>query len=274
MNKNKKQLAQSINLEVKDVLCEGQKYPYEHINFFQNVLQTRKLKKHEGIFIENYINSNNYRSDEFTKSHVGKHILFIGCSFTFGTGLEVEEIWAKKVYNKISLNEKTSGFFNLGVLGASMSLNVANLFKYFKIYGNPDLIFFNVTELNRFYNYDTKTKNIIDARYFESSSPVLDLLGYQQYEIVEQYCFSHNIDLYSFSWSKETDKILNTFETYYSMTEAKIYEDTIKEISKNENIKKTPWAVFARDHSHYGTIFHDKWSDFIYSKYLKNEINK
>ena len=114
--------------------------------------QNNRFKKTNIEIKKNEINSLNFRSDNFIKTHEGLHIVFSGCSNTWGTGL-----------NKILKENPCSGYFNLGILGTSVASQIINLFKYFKEYGNPDIIFINFPDLLRFYGYSDKGKIFFDS---------------------------------------------------------------------------------------------------------------
>jgi hypothetical protein len=90
---------------------------------------TDELYCHRGSISD--VNSLGFRSEEFKKVHKGKHILFSGCSNTYGSGLKLNEIWASRVYKNISEKEECSGFFNLSVPGAGINHICFNLFRYF-----------------------------------------------------------------------------------------------------------------------------------------------
>ena len=76
------------------------------------------------------MNNCGHRSDDFIKNHDGLHILFAGCSVTFGEGLPYMSNWSGKLYNKISKQIKTSGYFSLSFLGGDTTLIIANIYKY------------------------------------------------------------------------------------------------------------------------------------------------
>ena len=59
-------------------------------------------------FVDLTLNSKNFRCEEFESNHEGEHLLFSGCSTTFGIGLEEDEVWSKKLYNRIKDNNKVS----------------------------------------------------------------------------------------------------------------------------------------------------------------------
>jgi len=239
------------------------------------------------------VNSNGFRSDEFIKEHDGKHILFSGCSNTFGIGLEKEEIWANIVYNKISKNEKCSGFFNLGAPAAGIDYICFNLFKYFKFYGNPDLLFINLPNQLRMFHYN---KNL-DQTLLKVSNidpyEILEFLNLQYYFMLEQYCFANKIKLFSFSWDhfrqydglpdlvikkisqekniKSTNELFNenNFNTFYYINFKEIVNEVANLRTKYDNLH----FMLARDYSHYGNGYHIYWADFIYNKYLTSKIN-
>ena len=94
------------------------------------------------------INSHGLRSDEFITNHDGKHILFAGCSNTFGLGNFLEDVWSYKVYKEIEKNEKVSGYFNIGSPGATISEISYQIFVYCKDYGYPDTVFINLPFLS------------------------------------------------------------------------------------------------------------------------------
>lgn len=128
---------------------------------FQKPNAVFKLMTHEeklGIpedndFIYKY-NSKGLRSDEFIKTHSGKHILFAGCSETEGLGTKLENIWAHKVYTEIIKKEKCSGFFNVGVRAVSISAINRQIISYMMAYGKPNSLFVNYPDFYRYYNWN------------------------------------------------------------------------------------------------------------------------
>lgn len=103
------------------------------------------------------VNSLLFRSDEFKKEHDGKHILFSGCSNSYGVGLYNSEIWPWIVYNKIKEKEKVSGYYNLSITGTGTANIVSDIFKYINAYSKPDTIFINLPNLSRFYSMPNHT---------------------------------------------------------------------------------------------------------------------
>jgi hypothetical protein len=226
------------------------------------------FKKNHSQVKAKEINSFGFRSDEFTNSHNGKHILFLGCSYTWGTGLNIEEVWAKILYNKLSEDNTTSGFFNLGVPGDSFYSSVINAFKYFKNFGNPDIIFFNIQELERFYAYNKEQDSLHKSRVVDNK--VLDLISYQYYYMLEQYCKSNKIILISFTWYLgNSDHILNNFNTFYYPDIDVLSEFVLDYVDKNPSDLN---SLNASDGSHMGTSYHKYWYLYAYELYLKNRL--
>jgi hypothetical protein len=223
--------------------------------------------------IEYSRNSNGYRSDEFKTEHDGKHILFTGCSTTFGVGLYNEEVWANILYNKISKKEKYSGYFNLSFPGASIYTTILDIFKYFNKFGNPDVIFINLTDSYRFFAYDNKA-GIYKRTNFDESEKLheIDLINYNMYFMLEQYCRANNIKLFSFSYRfrgpTSTNEVFSNygFNTYYNLNE-KVSHELLFKLKQDHD---GPFFEKARDNIHRGTGFHIMWSDFMFDKYLNN----
>lgn len=224
---------------------------------------TGKFKEGNQWCFENELNSFNFRSDNFKNTHEGLHILFTGCSNTWGFSLYKEEMWSKILYDKIKNLKNVSGYFNLSVPGTSTLSQITNLFKYFNKYGNPNIIFFNMPDMLRFYSYENR---IIDAKYGTESLPILKLLVYQNYLMLEQYCKSNNIKLFSFSWNEITQHFMSELfkNTYYTINQ-KTIENYLYEYSNNT---KDPYSINARDGIHFGTGYNLYWANFIYERYL------
>jgi len=218
-----------------------------------------------GLYKEE-INSYNYRSDEFIKEHDGKHLLFAGCSQTWGTGVLLEENWSYKLYNKITNNEKTSGYYNVALPGVSILNQVVTIFKYCQEYGNPDLIFFNIPKLDRLYAYNNKLEKIVDGFY--NDHPLIKLLSYQYYFMLDAYCKTNKINLFTFSWA-DIDESISKFKTFYKINQDDMLEYVYNYKKNNKDSKYSEYFEIARDGQHLGIAYHAYWTEFIYNKYLE-----
>jgi hypothetical protein len=231
-----------------------------------------------------------YRCDKFTKDHAGKHVLFAGCSITAGEALDKEQTWAFKAHASMT---GTSGYYNIGVPGFSITDTIDQIFKYVYNYGNPEEIYILFPNASR------------DLEYSGHEKRYMELLIWRSYFYLEQYCKSNNIKLYSFTWEiplkgwpltpkdaaslypdpnqkkyypgtneeredwsqqlgEETIEILKNFETFHYFPEEQMHESVFRyDTSKNKN-KET--SIIARDNVHPGESFHDFYAEFILSK--------
>ena len=275
-------------------------YPYKDHSkpyYDQNILFSKNLKSHIADYdkwnnelkenhistLKSELNSLNFRSDEFVTKHSGKHILFSGCSQTWGTGLLLEELWSKKIYNFLCNDGRCSGYFNIGIYGTSIMSQIINMFKYFQTYGNPDVIFYNVPDILRSYVYDDKTKMFYDGFYSYKSEEIISLISYQYYYMLDQYCSANNIGLYSFSWVYDSKiknywdldfkfpYFLKNFNTFYTMDTKKTLNFVFDYKEKNP---KDKYVEFARDEKHLGTGFNAYWAEYMYTIYLLKEKNE
>lgn len=226
-----------------------------------------------------------WRSHPMTAHHTGKHIVFMGDSFTFGEGLELEDTWAYKTHSKISASEENvEGFYNIGISGASIKDCIDVFFKYADMHGNPDVIFFMTTEIDR------------DIKH--STPETVNEFVYNQYKKLEDYCILNSISLYAFSWVKdvglyskepkrylfESDEgkvtrplwteqvsqhgergLLSSFSTFYDYSNDLMLERVYEFDKASKDGKKSMWAL---DGVHPGTSFHEFYSEFIYDKYV------
>ena len=224
---------------------------------------------------QNEINDYGYRSDNFIKEHNGKHILFSGCSNTFGFGLNQDETWSKMLYDKISKNIKCSGYFNLAFSGGGIQMIISNLFRYFKHFGNPDYIFLNLPEHKRFMGYipESKSYTKITIKPVDIAlEQIFCIINYQYYLMLEQYCSSNNIKLYSTSWivgndlTNENPDFFSSFKTFYFVDPKKMFDDVVKD-EKKYNLD---YYYYARDDDHKGVGYHIWLANFVYDIYKKD----
>ncbi len=221
----------------------------------------KPFRDHHKEILQKEINNFGFRSDNFIKNHNKKHALFLGCSYTWGTGLHLDEVWSKILYNKININDEFSGYFNLGIPGDSIYTCITNTFKYFNNFGKPEVIFFNIPVIDRFYLYK-KDKE----KFFRStikSNKTLELLSYQYYYILEKYCEENKIKLFSFSWylGYKTHPLSN-FKTFYNIDDKKISNYVY-----NNNL-----PLKASDDTHLGPAYHKYWAEEMYRIHSVSEM--
>jgi hypothetical protein len=265
---------------------DGPNSDLKNVRFFDpaELKDKKPIRNDIGYGLNDWLGINHtYRCDKFTKSHSQRHILFAGCSFTAGEALEKEQTWAFKVHSSMA---KTSGYYNIGVPGFSITDIVDQIFKYFHTYGNPDDIYILFPNASR------------DLEYAGNDKRYMELLIWRSYFYLEQYCKSNSINLYSFTWEiptsgwnsiypdqqekkyypgtteeredwsqqlgDETIKILGGFDTFYYFSEDDMIRNVFKyDTTKNKGSKN---SLVATDSVHPGESFHDFYADFILSK--------
>lgn len=233
-------------------------------------------------------NSHGFRSDEFTKSHNGKHIVFSGCSQTFGVGLEIYETWSNILYNKIAASEAISGYFNLGLLMGSMRSILFDFIKYVNEFGKPDAFFINIPNLFRYYTYDQDNKTYAQAMVTDfhlagnDTAFVKKLKAdfFQDYFLLNSFCKLNNILFLSTSWDFEENNFqsineivgeLSKFspETFESFIPS-IEDDVIKYCEEyNDRKPSNKYYVLSRDNAHAGTAINEYWANILYDKYME-----
>lgn len=224
------------------------------------------------------LNSREFRSDEFlTRNlHNGEHILFAGCSNTFGQGLFKEETWAHKVYTEIAKDKPLSGYFNIGYPGISITQTISWIFKYIREFGNPDTIFVLLPDAGRFVGVSAKHEGELfgtvmmkekesknNPRQYRSSKRLIEYFAFEMYSMLETYCLSSGINLISSSWTEaahefNTGKTLKDFETFFLMDpDGKEEPRFVYEYIERHNPET---KLRARDQMHGGEPVHAYWA--------------
>lgn len=213
------------------------------------------------------INSSGHRSDEFTTIHDGLHILFAGCSVTFGEGLPHMSNWSGRLYKKISSTHKTSGYFNLSFLGGSTDLIVANIYKYIVSYGKPDIIFLHAPDRSRHISYsDGEYRNLLGNHH----EPIgLSNLWYSYNAMIafEMFCQASGINLIWTCWSDKDIKFYKGTKMFNCFLAKNKVDYVIA--SKNNEQKHSKYYNFARDRVHPGLRYSDGLANLLYEEFLK-----
>jgi len=87
------------------------------------------------------VNNYGYRSDNFEKMPdlSDSHVLFAGCSLTFGFGLPYKQNWAGLLWKELFSNQNK--FLCLGAVGASVDYVVDRIYDYINNFGVPKTVF-------------------------------------------------------------------------------------------------------------------------------------
>jgi hypothetical protein len=241
-----------------DKLLPNSTYYYMDAEFIKNP----DIKKDEKISY--VLNNEGFRSDDFLKTHEGTHILFTGCSETFGVGASIDTVWSKIVYDSISKNNKLSGYFNLGHPGMGMYTIVKEILVYIEKYSKPDIICMLAPNFERSYAWNGE-KFLIDYEYHEN--PTKKEYYNQMYEsmflcsVVEMICKLLKIKLIWSTWNPEDSYNIeksNYFNSFISVTNA---QDYIKwAISYKKIFSGQSDSEIRRDNQHHGADSHNYWA--------------
>lgn len=237
-----------------------------------------------------------FRSDLFKTDHSnGKHILFAGCSFTWGEGLEKEESWAHRVYEKFQARYEMDGFFNLGRPGFSSGESINHIFLYLRNYGNPEAIFLFLPDHGRDMKYVSN----------DNGEEALNSYVYTMYLYLDTYCKSHGIKLITSTWAEDINgfgdhllpgrgkkifypgttlerphwsqqlgnspsKVLGGFDSYHQVDKPTLTKRVFEiDVAKRGDAKK--YSLIAADAgAHPGTSFHDYWAEFMFDIWDKS----
>lgn len=228
-------------------------------------------------------NSFNFRCDEFSKDHKNKmHVLFSGCSNTWAQAIDEDMGWAMQMYDRLAQDYNISGYYNLGIPGASISEICKNAMNYCQIFGKPDIIFLNLPDSNR---EAMKVGDITHTNEYTAEEK--QALADREYERLEGYCKLHGITLITFSWTdtmlksggnvletlkkmlrRESDvSISNKFNTYIHFNNNDFKKYVVEYFVDNIN---DPDADVARDADHPGHAIHWAWYNCLYEAFTQN----
>ena len=147
----------------------------------------------------NHKNKFQLRSDELIKDHSSKkHVLFSGCSQTFGYGIDdIKNTWSHSVYREL---EDCSGYYNISRPGISIMEILYDVRLYCEEYGIPDSIFLllpdytrEITTYGADYDLITKEENEM-IKLVQIKNVLLSLWGF------EDFCKLNGIRLIYSTW--------------------------------------------------------------------------
>lgn len=219
------------------------------------------------------MNSHGHRCDEFSKIHDGSHVLFTGCSNTFGEGLPYLKNWSGRLYEKMSKEEKLSGYYNISYLGGSIFMIIDNIYKYVDMFGAPKYLFCHFPETKRYIKYTESGSYINYVNYDFNSLDMQKIMdGYLAIRSLEKYCEAKNINLFWNTWyPPESKKLLEikSLKRFVYCDWANIF--AMAKLSHEE--KNCKYYSKARDNVHPGYQYSDGVANIFYERF-KNEKDK
>jgi hypothetical protein len=206
----------------------------------------------------------------------------MGCSETQGSNEDLSSCWAYILHQKINETEKTSGYFNIALVGSGIIPQILKCYEYIKKFGKPEHIFFLSPEPYRTIGYSEQVGGIAYTNAtpdVSSRESVSDLSTTVDYNFIilsmfESFCESLNIKLTWSTWSRFEEKIFEqySFSNYFNlnMTELSLedlynkYSDNTRSVDNN----------FLKGDGHKGIVFHRYWADMFYRNIKSEKNNK
>lgn len=219
------------------------------------------------------LNSCSQRCDEFSKQHNGKHILFSGCSFTFGEGLPYMENWSGRLYKKISESESLSGYYSIAYCGGSIDYIVQNTFKYFEEFGQPQVIFALFPDSRRILTKINNQEIILMPinqddveKVWEDRSPIIEQS--KNIELLIEYCKQNNI---LFLWSSWDQNDIKHYRSRFLVSDGfiDINDLAIAKNAEKKNSNNKKYYDTARDGRHPGIRYNSGIANIFYQGYIK-----
>lgn len=257
---------------------EGHSFDIEKSLKSNNIYDLTVYEKYLNIMpnkrIDYIINSNGHRSDVFKKDHKGLHVLFSGCSYTFGESLPYMKSWSGYLHKKLEEKNNLSGYYNLSYPGGSIEIIINNIYKYCDKYGYPDAIFLflpeasrkNVWHNNKYYCIMSGDDYFYDL-YWGKENACYSI--YNQIKNFEHFCKSSNIFLRWSTWSEKDMSMYENlnFQNYLSISTKEIINN-----AKNYEDSSDEYFMSARDKSHPGLAYSDGLANIFLKEFNENYI--
>lgn len=232
-------------------------------------------------------NSFGHRGPEFSN---GVDALIVGCSITYGIGLDLEDTWGHLIASKLGYS------YNLMAWpGGSIPKIVRQIFQYIETVGKPKRIFALMPEPRRVDLFEPNANQtnqlLINANSIRNKLNRMDELTYVDpkttkfmYDIdyasmlsvnslylLEKLCSMLDIDLVWTTWDSRT--FLETYRSFPSFFELTTENGDIFNKPTSCHIGDGPTFHIASDNDHWGTHYHlHVAEDFLNAIELSNAI--
>lgn len=232
-------------------------------------------------------NSFGHRGPEFSG---GVDALIVGCSITYGIGLDVEDTWGHLVASKLGYSYNLMGF-----PGGSIAKIVRQIFEYIETVGVPKRIFALMPEPRRVDLFEInpnqsdrllananpmrlKLNRLEDAIYVEPKTSKLlydvdytSLVSVNSIYLLERLCSFLKIDLMWTTWDSEL--LLETYKSFPSFFELGTENGDIFNKPTSCHSGDDPTFYIASDNDHWGSHYHIHVAeDFLNAIELSNAI--
>ena len=217
--------------------------------------------------VSNYkTNSHGYRCPEWSPLPVGKkNVVVLGCSHTFGEGLEDGKVWVDQLYNKVDQNRLR--FWNLGQPGASADKVVRILYSTEKVLF-PKHIIVCWPFWSRRERLDTHEQNIMgDHKSLESETEHTDRNNFLKNVFFAEK-FAEKVGAKIFHcFAQDVYEIPNVANVYNKTSIKKCWPHWSTQKSDSPNRIRTTEPNLARDGLHYGVEHHKRFAELLYDRF-------
>ena len=207
-------------------------------------------------------NSHGYRTQEFSPLPVGKkNVVVLGCSHTFGEGLEEKETWVSLLEQK--LDNKLLRFWNLSQPGASADLMTRILYATQKTLF-PKMIIACWPVDSRREKLDAVPHNLTNAEQelLVENSHTDKNNFLKNFFLVEKFAEHNDCKTFHCFADQIQDVEHKNCFSKHSLKTCWPKWSTIKTDTKNRKLQTSP--SLDRDCKHYGVDHHDEFSDLLF----------
>lgn len=198
-----------------------------------------------------------HRSISIKELDFNNYILFVGCSHTLGTGLELETTYPYLVSQKLKIP-----YYNLGIGAIGIDTLFYNLVTWLTKFNKPKAIVIQWPDISRFILVGKNSGNILpigvwtvkqgDEKIKTFYNAALDIPYFETkclltYKLISALCKDKGVPLIQFCLP------MNTY--------MENVDSVIKFLPKNNDM--------ARDGRHYGIKSHEKFANLIVEEYNK-----
>tara|TARA_E500000178_G_C17035593_1_gene763194 strand:+ start:5878 stop:6606 length:729 start_codon:yes stop_codon:yes gene_type:complete len=233
--------------------------------FYSDQEIPKSIAKHRKPIADYKTNSHGYRCPEWTPLPVGKkNVVILGCSHTFGEGLNDGEVWVDKLYNKI--DKSRLRFWNLAQPGASADKVVRILYGCEKVLF-PKIIIVCWPLWSRrerldgyaqsLMSYDEKLKN--ENEHTDSNNFLKNVF------FVEK--FAEKTDATVFHCFAQDAYPIQGVNAYDQTTIKKCWPVWSKQKSNHKDRIRIDTPSLAKDGMHYGVEHHERFAELFYNHF-------
>jgi hypothetical protein len=221
-------------------------------------------------FVDYKTNALGYRCPEWTPLPVGKkNVVILGCSHTYGVGLQEDEIWVNQLYSRV--DQTRLRFWNLGTPGASGDKIVRILYSTEKVLFPKIIILCWPAWSRRERLEDTPVSLCNNDSGLKLENEQTDRNNFlKNVFFVEK--FAEKVDAKTIHCFAEDD-VYNVTDTnvYYKTSLKSCWPEwsTLTFEHKKRVLNTDP--NLARDGVHYGSEHHKKFAELLYD-YFKSKL--